>query len=228
MRKLPVIVFDFDNCIALDPRTGEGSEEIKDRAWYAVFAEFNHGALKVILGHAQRAIAGGRGGRKDIAIMVLTHFGFRGCVSEEAVRRCERFEELAQEGILELGISLEVKNALHALSEKTHLYINTATPRKFILRTLEALGLLPYFKSVYGRPGTKVTNLERVATMEDVLFNLMVFVGDMPSDYEAAKAVGCNFIGVRTRRNDAWHNPQPFPTIRSVDEIESFFYKRSK
>lgn len=227
MRKLPVIVFDFDNCIALDPRTGEGSEEIKDRAWYAVFPEYNHGALKVILGSAQRAIAGGRGDRKDVASMVLTHFGFKGCVSEEAIARCERFDAVVQEGILALGISPEVKNALRSLSEKTHLYINTATPREPMVRTLNALGLSPYFKGVYGRPGTKVTNLGRIATMEDALFDRIVFVGDATGDYEAAKIVGCNFIGVRTMRNISWYNPQRFHTVRSVDEVEALF-KRPK
>jgi FMN phosphatase YigB (HAD superfamily) len=39
--KITAVVFDLDNTLLLDPATGEGSEEIKDRAWYRVFSEYN-------------------------------------------------------------------------------------------------------------------------------------------------------------------------------------------
>ena len=219
-----IIVLDFDNCIALDPRTGEGSEEIKDRAWYKVFPEYGPAALKVILGRAQRAIAGGKGDRKDIAITVLTHFRFKGKISEEARARCERFDVVVQEGIRELGVAPEVKDALEALSKRVPLYINTATPSASMVKTLEAFGLGKFFKNVYGRPGTKVTNLQCIATVEDVSSDNMIFVGDMPGDHEAAKEVGCRFIGVCTKRNVAWHAEQPFPVIGSVAELESLLW----
>jgi len=67
MTKVKVVVFDFDNCIALNETTGEGSEEIKDQAWFEVFAEYAPETLAPVLKAAQLAIAAGIGDRQDIA-----------------------------------------------------------------------------------------------------------------------------------------------------------------
>ena len=226
-----VIVFDFDNCIALNAQTGEGSEEIKDRAWFRVFPEPDYDSydLGCIIEKTKLKIAGGRGDRNDIVAAILEYYGFsEDRILEEIIRRCEQFDEVVQEGILELGVSLEVRGALEALSKRATLYINTATPRAPMVKTLEALGLRGFFKGVYGRPGTKVSNLQRIATVEDVPFDQILFVGDMPGDYMAGKAVGCRFIGVRTKRNNAWYVEQPFPVIGSVAELEPLLWGRGR
>lgn len=212
------IVFDFDNCIAFDPLTGEGSEEIKDRAWYDVFPEYDSAMLAGVLGDAQRAIAGGKGDRKDVACMVLDRFGFAGCISEEAIRRCDLFENVVQEGIKRIPIPLEVYGAMLRITQRIPSYLNTATPVEAMQKTLRALRL-DLFKGVYGRPWTKTESLRLISAEEHAPFCEMVFVGDSKSDYDAAKQVGCWFIGVRTKRNPVWHKPQPFPVIGSVAEL---------
>ena len=216
-----VIVFDFDNCIALNERTGEGSEEIKDRAWFEVFPECDPQKLDVIIEQVQQEIAGGKGDRKDIALRVLSHFDLvvEENMSDELARRCGRFDEVVQHGIRLLGISPTAVSTLNKLSEEYLLYINTATPRETILETLEAAGLT-CFLGVYGRPGTKVSNLGDIASMEGICFGKMLFVGDMPGDRDAAKQVGCRFIGIRTKRNTEWHAPQPFLVLRSIAELK--------
>lgn len=213
-----VIVFDFDNCIALDPHTGEGSEEVKDRAWYDVFPEHDPVILAEVLENAQRAFAGGKGDRKDIAGMILDRFGFAGCVSEEAIRRCSRFEDIVQEGIKRIIIPPEVHRAILRITQRIPLYLNTATPVEAMQKTLRALRL-DLFKGVYGRPYTKVENLRLIANAEHASFREMIFVGDSKGDYDAARKVGCWFIGVRTKRNSAWRKSQPFPTIGSLAEL---------
>jgi len=226
-----VIVFDFDNCIALNAQTGEGSEEIKDQTWFRVFPEpeYDPYVLDRIIEQAKVKIAGGRGDRNNIIVAILEYHGFpEDRIPDEITRRCEQFDEAVQEGILELGASLEVRDALEALSKRAALYINTATPREPMIKTLEALGLRGFFKGVYGRPGTKVSNLQRIITMEDVAFDQVLFVGDMPVDREVAQIVGCRFVGVHTERNVAWHVEQQFPVIGSVAELEPLLWGRGR
>lgn len=220
---IKVIALDLDNCIVLNPCTGEGSEEIRDLAWFKVFPypDFNPHALGRLIEQAKVSILEGGGGCEDIVAYVLESYGLpKEYMLKNIALRCEQFDRVVQEEVQKIGISLDVKSALQALSKKVPLYVNAATRRASVVKILEALALT-CFKGVYGRPGTKITNLQRIATMEGVALNRMLFVGDMPSDYAAARVVGCKFAGVRTRRNAEWRLPQGFPMLGSVAELEN-------
>lgn len=220
MEPIKIIVFDFDNCIALDEHTGEGSEEIKDRAWFDVFFEYDRETLGEVIAQGKFAIVGGKGDRNDIARHVLEHFKFPAHdLSREVIARCNRFDAIVQGEIGELSITPMVRCILRDLSGRFSIYINTATPKESIIKTLQMLDL-EFFKGIYGRPGTKVGNLQEIIVAEGVFANEVLFVGDMQSDYEAAQAGGCQFIGVRTKRNATWHESQPFPVIGSLAELK--------
>lgn len=221
MRKVKVVVLDFDNCIALDEMTCEGSEEIKDHAWFEVFAEYAPDALAPVMDAAKLAIAGGKGDRKDIVRGVLNHFGWPETeIPDEISRRCDRFNVIVQENIKRIRISPSKRDSLAELSGRLPLYLNTATPREAIIETLETFGLTALFKGVYGRPGTKAGNLQAIIAAERVKPDEVLFVDDQPSAYEVAKEVGCQFVGIRTKRVRLWHEKsQPFPLISSLTEL---------
>ena len=96
-----------------------------------------------------------------------------------------------------------------------HLEERLGKPRK-----VQARILAQFFKGVYGRPGTKAGNLQAIITAESVKPDEVLFVDDQPSNYEVAKEIGCQFVGIRTKRVRLWHEtPQPFPLINSLSEI---------
>lgn len=224
--KIEAVVFDLDNTLLLDPATGEGSEEIKDQAWYRVFAEYNPNLLKPVLENAQKRVLDGMGDRQDIAKEVLLAFRYSvNNLEQESLRKCERFDQIVQEGISKLGISLEVKNFLNQLGFKYPLFLNSSTPLESITRTLKSLEIYDYFTDVYGRPGTKFDNLLKIVAKSTTRAKPVLCVDDSEAGYLAASAVGCQFIGIRTNRNKIWHQrTNPFPTVSSVLDLEPLLF----
>lgn len=220
MKKFKVVVLDFDNCLILDPKTRTGSEELKDEAWYAVFAEYPREQLTPVLAQAQREIAGGKGDRRDVVKKVLAHFGHSEQNNNEVDFRCGRFNNIVRQGIMRIGISDDARHALSALSTRVSMHLNTATPIIPARELLRDLGIEQYFKGVYGRPGTKVDNLRAIISAEEADPNQVLFVDDTEAGAKAAHEVGCQFVGINTARNNAWHGRNtPFPIIHSLLEI---------
>ncbi len=225
MKQVKVLVLDFDNCILLDEETEQGSEEVKDEAWFKVYPEYNRDVLYPLLERFKKEIAGGKGDRKDIATKICKHFEFpEARISSEVDYRCERFNSAVQEGIKRIGVSQKTRDALTALYGRVPVYVNTGTPRDGALESLQALDLLTYFKEVYGRPGTKAGNLRDIAAAESVSLDEILFMDDQHSGWLAAQEVGCRFVGIHTARNYAWHNDdQPFKVIRLLSELLEMF-----
>lgn len=218
--KIKVIILDFDNCLVLDPVTRKGSEEVKDKAWYGVFPEYNPEELGAVIEEAQRQIAGGKGDRKDIVRLVSEHFGVpKEKIPAEIESRCQAFNEVVQVGVLRVGVSPDNRRAVKTFSRMMPVYINTATPKEQSLESLAALELTG-FTDVYGRPGTKVGNLKEIIAREKVSASDVLYIADGESDWQAAQEVGCQFVGISTARNTAWQEkPQEFPTVNSLLEI---------
>lgn len=228
MYNIKVIVLDFDNCIALNEKTGEGSEDIKDRAWYTVFSDIKPDLLLPVIEEAKNRVRGGKGDRWDIIKIVLTHFG-KDVSEEEIWQRSKAFNDIVQSGIANLPIWEDRRKFLGWLSSVWPLYLNTGTTREAILQTLQSLKLSPFFKGVYSRPGTKVSNLREIIAAEKIVPAELVFVDDdhHPA-LEAAEIVGCRFIGVQTKRFRRHIDvANRFPSINSVYELPKFLNMRA-
>ncbi len=221
MNQIKLLVLDFDNCLILNEETGEGSEEVKDKAWFEVFPEYDQDILKSLIETAKKDFVGGKGDRNDLVISLCRHLGLEESkIKEESIKRLNHFDEIMQRGIKEIGISEKARGFLSDFSSKIPIYLNTATPTKNVLKSLELLGIKEFFKGVYGRPGTKLDNMKAILASESVKSSEVIFVDDQESSYQIAKEVGCKFIGIHTARNKLWQNDlQSFPIIRSIDEL---------
>ena len=122
---------------------------------------------------------------------------------------------------MKIGVSEQTRAALAKISQMgIPIYVNTATPKEAAVESLDALGLSSLIKGVYGRPGTKLGNLQSIVRAEHVDPGDVLFVDDQPTGYAVAQEVGCQFVGIHTERNKSWHDAaQPFPIIRSLSEL---------
>lgn len=93
-------------------------------------------------------------------------------------------------------------DALTRLAAGRPLYVNSATPRETLIRIVDRRGWSGYFAAVLGRPTDKVGNFTWIARREGIPASAMLFIGDQRSDYEAACAVGCQFLGYRSPESD--------------------------
>ncbi len=227
MKKTKVLALDFDNCLVLNEMTRKGSEEIKDEAWFMVFSEIPRNTLQPILEKIKQEFVGGKGDRKNIIDKIYQYFKIAETdLANGVAHRCEHFDALVQKGIKEIGISQKTRDAIATLSIKLPLYINTGTPHGEVLKSLNALKILQFFKGVYGRPGTKIGNLRDIIAVESVNPDELLFVDDQQIGWLIAQEIGCKFIGMHTTRNHVWNkNTQPFPIIHSLAELleESYF-----
>jgi len=229
MSQTKCLILDFDNCIALNEKTGKGSEEIKDVAWYPVFPEYGREELDAAMKAAREnlaSFAAGQADRQDLVREVCRYFSIPDeQIKDEVVRRCEAFNQIVQKGIAEIGVSEKAREALTRLAKTMPIYVNTATPTDAVIQSLEALGFIPIITRahVYGRPGTKKSNLQSIIEIEDVRAEEVLFVDDQPTGWAIAQELGCRFVGIYTARNKAWHEtPQPFPIISSLSKLVSF------
>ena len=76
------------------------------------------------------------------------------------------------------------------------IYVNSATPvdqlRKIITRRYGH----KFFKGVCGDYGEKIANLRSILAFEKISRDEMIMIGDGTDDLEAAKIIGCGFVGV--------------------------------
>lgn len=227
------VVLDADNCLFLDEKTGEGSEEIKDEAWYSVFPEYSRETLDSAMRAAKENLASftaGQADRQDLVREVCRYFRISNeQVEDEVVRRRDHFNRVVQEGIRQIGMPAQKRAALVQISGAMPIYVNTATPLDAARESLDALGLSPLLKGMYGRPGTKLGNLQEIIRVEGLDPTEVLVVDDQPTGWSVAQQLGCRFVGIRTERNRAWHDtPQPFPIIRSLSELPALILSEKK
>ncbi len=209
-----VVVFDFDGVIVPD------SEKFKSDAWHALYSESH---ARTLFEETEQKFGRGRGGdRHDIIRHVLAGLGVAGIeLGLRTASDAARFDELVQEQICRAGVSSETREALATCSASVPTYLNTATPREVIERTLIALAVRQYFKGVLGRPRSKIENFKHVAEQEKVSPSQIIFLGDSPTDHRAAVAFGCVFFGLGNQDNGWGTMPQSFPVVRDVEEFTS-------
>lgn len=217
---IKVVVLDFDNNVILDLQTRRGSEEVKKEAWHKVFPDYDKEELKETIKKANKVIAGGKGDRRDVIKMILEHFEVSSKTEKEINNYSDLFNEIVQKGVISIGIPKENRRAIEQLSQKTNLYINTATPTDQSKVSLQLLGVINLFKGIYGRPANKIQNLKEIIKNEGINPNELLFVGDQNTDWEAAKETGCQFVGMDTVDNVAWRERrQSFNIIYSLEEL---------
>lgn len=218
--KEKVLVVDLDNCLFLDEKTRKGSEEVKDEAWFEVFGECDRKNLEPVLDKIKTELSGGKGDRKDIISKVCEIFNLPE-TEEDIGRRCKVFSEIVQKGILKIGVSRDNKKALGLISKKIPIYVNTATPKDQAREILKDLEILKFFKDIYGRPETKMENMNLIIEREKINPEECLYIDDQESGFLIAQEIGCNFKGMHTAKNIKWRikNNLTFPVIYSLLEI---------
>jgi len=105
--------------------------------------------------------------------------------SEEMIVNCE-----------EVPGTSELLNAL--LMKGVPLFINSATPISPLKRILMLRLFDRYFAGVYGRPNSKIENMQSIMDATNSRPDEMIFIGDNEVDRQTAEAIGCHFIGIKS------------------------------
>jgi len=112
-----------------------------------------------------------------------------------ADRLADRFAQLTREKIINCPYVEGALDLIREFSKRFPMYIASATPLDELKIVLEARGLMPFFKGIYGAPTPKPEMFADVIQKEKIDPQEVLFIGDSPEDYEVAKESGIAFIG---------------------------------
>jgi phosphoglycolate phosphatase-like HAD superfamily hydrolase len=127
------------------------------------------------------------------------------------------FSQLVEKRVAECPDVPGAREFLAEFFPKVPLYVSSHTPQDELRRIVSARGLDKFFKKVYGYPPTKKTQaVAEILAFENARPDEALFVGDAPSDREAARASGVPFIG---RQSGFWPPDDPetlYPDLFAV------------
>ena len=96
-----------------------------------------------------------------------------------------------------------ISEFLELLKNKNYkIFISSKSNTEDIINTLEYKKLLIYFNGIYGVNKSKLTHFEEIMKEHNFTNKEICFIGDSYSDYEVAKEIDCEFIGILTERDD--------------------------
>jgi phosphoglycolate phosphatase len=182
--KYSAIILDFDNVIL---------ESIcaKAEAFRELFHEYPQYVDEIVQFHLDN-----RGmTRFDKIRHIFTHI-LRMPLDEENFRQlCNDFNRLAFVKVIDSPFVPGVREFLGNYYSKCALYIISATPDEEIRAIVSRIGIVDYFKGVFGSPTGKKEHLRHIIERHSYKPEEMLSIGDAREDYEGAHAVKCHFIG---------------------------------
>lgn len=95
-------------------------------------------------------------------------------------------------------------------------YVCTAAPVDEAREVLTHRKLILLFRAIFGAPTSKADALRAIARIDGTSTDRVLFFGDSRADLDAARAVGCRFVGVTREKND--FSGGDVPTIRDFED----------
>ncbi len=184
------VVFDFDGVLV-------DSNEVKRDAFYRIFAAAGAAGRSAL----ERVLAADvAGDRFDIIRAVLERL--QAPAPQSVIHDyASRYNEICEEHAAVCPLIAGAAESLAELAPQLPLYVVSATPEAPLRRIIARRGWTGLFRGAYGRPGSKAEHIARVAARERLPGEAITVIGDGRRDLDAARALGCRFIGVRNRFN---------------------------
>jgi len=192
-----LLVFDFDGVLA-------DSVEVKTDAFSALYEPYGSEVAAEVVNHHRN-----NGGMSRFEKFKHYHKEFlnKNIDENKIASLSEEFSSLVVEKVISTKEILGAGEFLKRFCTKEKLCtVNSATPLNEIKAIVKARGLSHFFQGVYGSPNSKQDNLVEIRNAFDVDMKAGVFFGDAQSDFNAAKAMGMDFIGVGKKIIDILEN----------------------
>lgn len=178
------IVLDFDNVIL-------ESVDVKTKAFAQLFYVYPQHIEEIIRYHLNNKGVS----RFDKFRYIYKHILKEPLTEERFQQLCDDFSKIVYNQVLKCPFVPGAKEFLKHYHSEYDLYVVSATPQDEIQSIVSALGIAPYFKGVFGSPTKKGEHIGRIIGEHGYKPMNVLVIGDSNSDYEAAHATDCDFIG---------------------------------
>ena len=212
-KKLKVLALDFDGTLV-------ESNKIKDNAFYSIFGEWPEHRDAMMQWHLANNTMVRQDKFRYFVEVILRQKG-----DDELIEKLtKRFSELSYEAIVNCPMVDGAQEFLDAYVSKVQLFLVSATPQNELSKILKARLLIRYFKEIHGAPINKEKVLKKISSVENISTDKMLYIGDSPEDQQAAKTLGCHFIGRKSCRElNVLTNPV-YPDFVKIKEHLDFCY----
>ena len=181
---IKLIIFDFDGVLV-------ESVQVKTSAFKQLFSEYPDALFEIITYHENNG---------GISRFEKISYIYREILKQDlsvAMHEslCQRFSALVLQGVISAPPVPGAEEFLHFCQQRVPLVILSGTPEDELQTIVSARGWNEFFEDVYGSPTTKIEHLTTICIKHEVQPQEALYVGDARTDYEAARAVGVQFIG---------------------------------
>lgn len=202
------VIFDFDGVLAASAR-------IKSDAFRTVYADYGPQVIEAVVAyHAAHE------GISRVIKIKHCHKEFLGIdLDDQALASVVKSYQQVVEGKVVACPWVEgAKDFLEFCYGKVPLIVASGTPEDELLRIVSARGMSHYFTAVRGSPDLKEVIVNNAATSFGFEPSAALFLGDAMTDYDAAQACGCRFIGIveKGRENTFPAGTMVIPDLNSL------------
>lgn len=190
MKNYQAIILDFDGVIV-------ESVGIKDDAFRELFKEFPHHLDAIMTYHlTNNAII-----RYEKFKVIYEEILGLPYTAEVSTRLGAQFSKMIFEKIVLCSFVKGAEELLKEFQRQALFYLVSINPLQELKAILAAKKIDHYFSDVYAYPWGKSDAIREILRRNDFLEKDVVFIGDSPEDFQAAKMVGIDFIGRQSVRS---------------------------
>jgi phosphoglycolate phosphatase-like HAD superfamily hydrolase len=185
MSRFKAIIFDFDGVIS-------ESLDVKTEAFAEMYRPYGKEIEEKVRKHHESN--GGISRFEKFRIYQEDYLGKE--VNDTIIDRlANKFSELVMDKVIHAPYVTDADTFIRNHHEDYDFFISTGTPEQEIKVILERKGLNTFFKEVHGSPEKKPEHVKGIMDRHGYKTSEVVFIGDAPTDIEAARINGITFIG---------------------------------
>jgi phosphoglycolate phosphatase-like HAD superfamily hydrolase len=200
-----VLYLDFDGVIV-------ESLDIKTDAFRELFQVY-HAQIDEIMAYHLRNNGVSRLVKFKYIYEQILGLAYDDATSETVGRR---FYEIVFQKVVDCPFVPGAESLLREFSTRLPIFVVSASPEEEVRRVVAARDLAPFFKGVYGAPGSKAEHIKRVLGQMRLPSSQGILVGDSLEDFEAARVAGVRFIGRRNQEEFDVPNIDTFADLIGV------------
>ena len=185
MSRFKAIIFDFDGVIS-------ESLNVKTEAFAEMYRPYGKEIEEKVKHHHES-----NGGISRFEKFRIYHKEYLGKEIDEALvdALADTFSALVMDKVVAAPYVSKADEFIREHHQEYDFFISTGTPETEIKVILERKGLSKYFKEVHGSPEKKPDHVKGILERYGYHTSEVVFIGDAPTDIEAARKNGITFIG---------------------------------
>jgi len=183
---IKAIIFDFDGVIA-------ESVNVKTKAFAELYQPYGKDVVQKVVDHHLA-----NGGVSRFEKFKIYHRDFLGKnISEKDINNlATKFSTMVLNNVVQSPYVPGAESFIKENFDKYMMFISSGTPELEIKEICERRLIKKYFIQIFGSPESKSVHIQKIVKNWDLKSQEVLFIGDAPSDYNAAKENGLHFIGV--------------------------------